>query len=61
MFRTKAGWAAAAAIVVTAVAGPTGIRLLHAQELKCYFKDCVVFEDGSRYCEVKEVPCPEPM
>jgi hypothetical protein len=61
MIRRKVRWAAAAAVVVTAVAAPTASRLLHAQELKCYFKDCVVFDDGSRLCEVKEVPCPQPM
>ncbi len=43
----------------TAVAVPMAGRVLHAQEMKCYFKDCIVFDDGSRLCEVKEVPCPE--
>lgn len=36
---------------------PIATRVLHAQ-MKCYFKDCVVFADGSRLCQVKEVPCP---
>ena len=31
---------------------------LYAQTVKCYFKDCIVYADGSRFCEVKEVPCP---
>lgn len=31
---------------------------VYAQTMKCYFKDCIVFADGSRMCEVKEVPCP---
>lgn len=31
---------------------------VYAQTVKCYFKDCLVFADGSRVCEVKEVPCP---
>lgn len=39
------------------VMAPIGTRVLHAQ-MKCYFKDCIVFADGSRLCQVKEVPCP---
>lgn len=32
---------------------------VHAQAvMKCYFKDCIVYPDGTRWCEVKEVPCP---
>lgn len=40
-----------------AIGAPVASRV-YAQETKCYFKDCVVFPDGSRFCEVKEVPCP---
>ena len=40
-----------------AVGAPVASRL-HAQWVKCYFKDCLVYPDGSRICEVKEVPCP---
>ena len=37
---------------------PLASRALNAQqEIRCYFKDCLVFEDGSRLCTVKEVPC----
>jgi hypothetical protein len=44
--------------IVAAVVAPLANRVLSAQqEIKCYFKDCVVFEDGSRLCTVKEVPC----
>lgn len=39
------------------VGAPIAARL-HAQVTKCYFKDCIVFENGTRICEVKEVPCP---
>jgi hypothetical protein len=40
-----------------AVVAP-GAGRVYAQTVKCYFKDCIVFADGSRICEVKEVPCP---
>ncbi|HEX6369188.1 MAG TPA: hypothetical protein VF006_09665 [Longimicrobium sp.] len=48
-----AGVMGAAVVVLVAV------RAAGAQQVvKCYFKDCLVFEDGSRLCEVKEIPCP---
>ncbi|HEX8392141.1 MAG TPA: hypothetical protein VF665_07310 [Longimicrobium sp.] len=37
---------------------PTGATLLRAQTTKCYFKDCVVYEDGTRLCQVREIACP---
>jgi hypothetical protein len=41
-----------------AVVAPLANCALNAQqEVRCYFKDCLVFEDGSRLCTVKEVPC----
>lgn len=40
-----------------AVGAPIANRV-YAQTMKCYFKDCLVYPDGSRICEVKEVPCP---
>lgn len=43
--------------LVAIVMTPIATRVLHAQ-MKCYFKDCIVFEDGSRLCKVREVPCP---
>lgn len=47
----------AAGIMGTLVA-PLATRALNAQqEIRCYFMDCLVFEDGSRLCTVKEVPC----
>lgn len=47
-----------AAGIIAAVAAPLASRALNAQqEIRCYFKDCLVFEDGSRLCTVKEVPC----
>lgn len=55
MVQKRIRYVVAAAAVAVAMAG----RVLHAQELKCYFKDCIVFEDGSRLCEVREIPCPE--
>ena len=41
-----------------AISAPVVSRV-YAHEMKCYFKDCVVFPDGSRFCEVKEIPCPK--
>jgi hypothetical protein len=47
------------AAVLAAVGVPIASHVLQAQQvIKCYFKDCLVFEDGSRLCTVKEVPCP---
>jgi hypothetical protein len=47
-----------AAGIMAAVVPPLANRALNAQqEIRCYFKDCLVFEDGSRLCTVKEVPC----
>ena len=44
--------------VMATVVAPLAARVLNAQQVvKCYFKDCLVFEDGSRLCTVKEVPC----
>jgi hypothetical protein len=43
--------------ILATMMAPVVTRVLHAQ-MKCYFKDCIVFEDGSRLCQVKEVPCP---
>jgi hypothetical protein len=45
------------AATVLAVGAPIASHV-YAQTVKCYFKDCIVFADGSRICEVKEVPCP---
>lgn len=58
MFQKWMRNAVAAGAFLAAGVAPVATRMLHAQEMKCYFKDCVVFEDGSRLCEVKEVPCP---
>ena len=45
-------------IIAAAITVPVANRVLHAQQVvKCYFKDCLVFENGSRLCTVKEVPC----
>lgn len=44
--------------LAVATTAPIASRVLHGQQvIKCYFKDCLVFEDGSRLCTVKEVPC----
>lgn len=43
----------ALAITVPVAGGVLGAQ----QVIKCYFKDCLVFEDGSRFCTTKEVPC----
>jgi hypothetical protein len=49
-----------AACLAATVAVPIATWALGAQQvIKCYFKDCLVFADGSRLCEVKEVPCPK--
>ena len=56
MFRKHIRYAIAAAGLI-AVGAPIASRV-YAQEVKCYFKDCIVFADGSRVCDVKEVPCP---
>jgi hypothetical protein len=48
----------AAGFLIAAIATPHAVRVLHAQDTKCYFKDCIVFADGSRLCTVREVPCP---
>jgi hypothetical protein len=49
-----------AAGIAAAFAGPLVTRAAHAQQvIKCYFKECLVFADGSRLCDVKEVPCPK--
>ena len=50
----------AAVLLLAALGGGLagGIRL-QAQTTKCYFKDCLVFLNGTRICEVREVPCPE--
>lgn len=45
----------AAAFMVVSAPIPSHV---YAQTVKCYFKDCIVYPDGSRICEVKEVPCP---
>jgi hypothetical protein len=58
MYQKGARLAVAAAALVAVAASLAG-RALYAQEMKCYFKQCIVFEDGSRLCEVKEIPCPE--
>ena len=51
-------YAELAAGIMAAIAAPFADRALNAQqEIRCYFKDCLVFEDGSRLCTVKEVPC----
>jgi hypothetical protein len=43
----------ALAITMAVASGALGAQ----QVIKCYFKDCLVFEDGSRFCTIKEVPC----
>jgi hypothetical protein len=48
----------AAGLLISAIATPHAVRVLHAQDTKCYFKDCIVFENGSRICTVREVACP---
>jgi hypothetical protein len=47
----------AAGLLVAGVAAPAASRALYAQTT-CYFKDCLVYPDGSRLCSVKQVPCP---
>jgi hypothetical protein len=42
---------------VLAVGAPIAGHV-YAQTVTCYFKDCIVYADGSRFCEVKQVPCP---
>ncbi|MBB4639020.1 hypothetical protein [Longimicrobium terrae] len=49
---------AAALLLAVAIGAPAGAALLHAQT-KCFFKDCLVFPNGTRVCEVREVACPE--
>jgi hypothetical protein len=44
------------ATAVAAVGVPIASRL--QAQTRCYFKDCLVFENGARICEVREVPCP---
>lgn len=47
-----------ASALALAITVPVASGVLGAQQvMKCYFKDCLVFEDGSRFCTVKEVPC----
>jgi hypothetical protein len=47
-----------ASALALAVTAPVASGVLGAQQvIKCYFKDCLVFEDGSRFCTIKEVPC----
>lgn len=48
----------AVGFLISAIAAPHAVRVLHAQDTKCYFKDRVVFAERSRFCTVKEVPCP---
>ena len=49
---------AGAVTAAAAAAVPIAGRGLAAQQVvRCYFKDCLVFADGSRLCTVKEVPC----
>ena len=56
--KTHVRYARLAAGITAAVAAPLASHALNAQqEIRCYFKDCLVFEDGSRLCTVKEVPC----
>lgn len=41
------------------VVGGVAVRSAPAQAtVKCYFKTCMVYPDGSRICQVEEVPCP---
>lgn len=56
MFSKRIRYAMLAASLL-AVGAPIASHV-YAQTVKCYFKDCLVFADGSRICEVKEVPCP---
>ena len=49
---------AVALLLAGAIGAPAGAPLLRAQT-RCYFKDCLVFLNGTRICEVREVPCPE--
>lgn len=44
-------------LVMAAVAAPIATEVLHAQ-VRCYFKDCLVYPDGTRSCKVTEIPCP---
>ena len=56
--RTR-GAALLGALMTAAVVAPVGMEALHAQ-VRCYFKDCVVYPDGSRECKVIQIPCPTP-
>lgn len=49
--------AGAALLLAFSILASTGATLLQAQT-KCYFKDCLVYPNGLRICEVREVACP---